>query len=98
MRDVAFTSVFLLGCLATSGLVTAAQAKTEAGGILLLSYLPEAEVLAENRFWRQLLGQMTDCEATASPVADDGAITLGSGCNPQKAPQAPDLQPGEAGA
>ena len=98
MRGFVFTSSVLLGCVLVSGLGTTAQAKTGAGGILLLSYLPEAEVIEENRFWRYLLGQMADCEATASPVAESGAITLGSGCHPSKAPQARAPQPGEAGA
>jgi hypothetical protein len=98
MRGFVFTSSVLLGCVLVSGHGTTAQAKTGAGGILLLSYLPEAEVIEENRFWRYLMGQMTDCETTASPVADDGAITLGSGCHPAQSPQAPAPQAGEAGA
>lgn len=98
MRGFAFTSAVLLGCLAQSALVSVAQAKTAAGGILLLSFIPESEVNEENRFWSFLLGQMAECEARANPVLDDGAITLGSACRPGQVPQTSAPQPGEAGA
>lgn len=98
MRGFALTSAILLGFLAQTALVSVAQAKTSAGGILLLSFIPESEVNEENRFWRFLLGQMADCEAAESTVSDDGAITLGSGCRPGQVPQASAPQPGEAGA
>lgn len=98
MRGFAFTSAILLGCMAQTALVSVAQAKTAAGGILLLSFIPESEVNEENRFWRFLLGQMTECEARPNPVSDDGAITLGSGCHPAQVPQTTAPLPGEAGA
>lgn len=98
MRGFVFSSSVLLGCLFLSGLWSTAQAKTGAGGIQLLSFLPDSEVLEENRFWRYLLGQMSDCEAAAVPVAEDGAIRLGAGCRSVQAPQASAAPSGEAGA
>lgn len=98
MRDFAFISSVLMGCLILSGIVTTAQAKTGAGGIQLLSFLPEREVQQENRFWRDLLDKMADCEAAVGPETNDSAIALGSGCPRRQTPKAPAPQPGKVGA
>lgn len=96
MRGFAFTSMALLGCLALSGIVTIAQAKSASGGIQMLSFVPEAELQEENRFWRNLLDQVSDCETTEGAETRDGA--LASACPTMPTPKAPTPQPGKAGA
>ena len=70
--------------------------RTAPGGIRLLAYLPAAEVLAEDSFWRNLLGLLTRCEEAADPMAENQPITPGSGCAPPAAKDA--LPPAVPGA
>ena len=56
---------------------------TAPGGIRLLAFIPVAEALAEDAFWRDLINRLRRCEAETDPETGAPVITPGSGCAPK---------------
>lgn len=57
--------------------------QTAPGGIRLLAYIPVAEALTEDAFWRDLLDLLRRCEDETDPETGQPVITPGSGCAPK---------------